>query len=137
MKGAVLVLALGAVLLGAATSGCNALVGNDQHSLAARDASSGVENPLDAAPNIVVDGGTPSDGSIAGNDAAGDADTGDADAAMETPGGPVPPTGGGIVTVARAGILPDGGRVTITDDGFEFGAAACSGSICVSGAITP
>ncbi len=53
------------------------------------------------------------------------------------------PAFGALYTVGRvpdeASIryLPDGRRVAVTEDGFEPGGTLCSGTICVTGAITP
>jgi hypothetical protein len=40
---------------------------------------------------------------------------------------------------AGLAVLPDGGTITVTDDGFEFGGTTCdtTGMTCVTGAITP
>jgi hypothetical protein len=88
-------------------AGCNSILGNEDHSLAP-------------------------------------ADSGVADAPQEgNAGGSVPPTSGGIYSVGRvpddasAAMLPDGGLVTLTDDGFEFGETLCKGTTCVTGAIVP
>jgi hypothetical protein len=116
-----------------AVAGCNAILGNSDHQLA----------PAADAAGAVSDGG---DAGSAADAPAADAPVSDAstEAAPEaSPGGPVPPTSGGIYSVGRvpddasAGVLPGGGTVTLTDDGFEFGETQCNGTICVTGAITP
>jgi hypothetical protein len=60
-----------------------------------------------------------------------------------SPGGSVPPTSGGITSSGRVpdptntGTLPNGAAATVTEDGFEFGETLCSGTVCVTGGITP
>ena len=46
-------------------------------------------------------------------------------------------TVGRVPDEANVGYLPDGRRVAVTEDGFEPGGTLCSGTICVTGAITP
>jgi hypothetical protein len=119
--GRALSLALAVALAGA---GCNAILGNSDHQVApGADAAADTEDAGLAA------------------DVPGFAST---DATREgSPGGPVPPTSGGITSVGRvpddasAGILPSGATVTLTDDGFELGETLCNGTTCVTGAITP
>ncbi len=66
------------------------------------------------------------------------------EAGLNSEAGPASlPPYGALTTIGRApdnpamGTLPDGGRVTLTDDGFEPGGTVCNGAICVTGAITP
>ena len=107
MKGA-----LFASLLAVGTMACGLVAGADFSDLGLQE-DSGV--PLDAA--VVADAGPPP------QDAGG------------------PSVQGGIFTLGGAGsaTLPDGAPVALFDQGFELGGAACdsSGSICVTGAITP
>jgi hypothetical protein len=101
---------------------------------AARDSAS-----FEAGESGPVRDGSPADRGDSGGgggDAASEAETGGG-------GGPVAPTSGSIYSVGRVpddggiGTLPDGGTLTLTDDGFEFGETLCNGTICVTGAITP
>ncbi|MDP8999537.1 MAG: hypothetical protein M3O46_05440 [Myxococcota bacterium] len=46
-------------------------------------------------------------------------------------------TVGRVPDDASVGYLPDGGRVTLTDDGFELAGTLCRQAICVTGALTP
>jgi hypothetical protein len=72
-------------------------------------------------------------------------DAGDAGDSGATPAA-APPSAGAIYTVNRVrsadagyGLLPDGGLVTITNDGFEFGETRCdaTGTTCLTGSLTP
>jgi hypothetical protein len=46
-------------------------------------------------------------------------------------------TVGRVPDDASVGYLSDGGRVTLTDDGFELAGTLCRQAICVTGALTP
>jgi hypothetical protein len=48
-------------------------------------------------------------------------------------------SGGADITRAGSAMLPGGGTVTLSDDGFELGATTCdvSGKQCVTGGIAP
>jgi hypothetical protein len=90
-------------------------------------------------------GGTEGDGSGAamsagGTSASAGADTGGAGNAATSggagnQGGPIAPTFGSISTLDRKSRKT--GNVEISEDGFEFEPMRCTGSVCVTGGITP
>jgi hypothetical protein len=137
--------------------GCNSILGIDDHQLAPGE-SQGVDasTQLDAGTPQQQDGGpgSPRDSGPTGGDGAANADSADAGkggrpggavAAFQCGGDSGACVLGGIFSVGRVpddagtGSLLDGGTVTLTDDGFEFGNTVCdtTGMTCVTGAITP
>jgi|CZKU01.1.fsa_nt_gi hypothetical protein len=120
-----------------ASAGCNSILGIDDHDLA----PPGSPGPGEGGIPLLDGGLQPDTGSLAQDSGV----TGDgAPAEAGSPGGAVPPTSGGIYSVDRVPVeggvaLPDGGFVTLTDDGFEFGETLCdtTGMTCVTGSLTP
>lgn len=143
-----------------ASAGCNSVLGIDDHPLAAQGTGSagsdgGVDSGVDSG--VDMDTGTHSDAGVHADAAPKDGSGPIGDAPIESgeagsPGGPVNALScandagacvvGGIVSGGQvagdAGALsPDGGAAAVFDDGFELGETLCSGTTCVTGAITP
>jgi hypothetical protein len=152
----------------AALVGCDSILGIDPHSLeadgggSASYSESGVGS--ESGPTVGTESGP---GSVdSGPEAESGLDSGGADSGSEggtdagsppNEGGFVPPqqcggdagacVSGGVFSIglpqddagAEIAVLPDGGTITVTDDGFEFGGTSCdtTGMTCVTGAITP
>ena len=120
-----------------ASAGCNSILGIDDHPLAAGSPPQG-----EGGVELLDSGFQPDTGGTHTPDSGTTADGASNEAG--SPGGAVAPTSGGIYSVDRVPVeggvaLPDGGVVTLTDDGFEFGETLCdtTGMTCVTGSLTP
>jgi hypothetical protein len=123
------IIVVGCLLLGSTACGGAARGGNGAQ-------------PVDAAPSEQNDAMVQNSNDAMVQDSTVAGDAGDSGA---TPAA-APPSAGAIYTVNRVrsadagyGLLPDGGLVTITNDGFEFGETRCdaTGTTCLTGSLTP